>query len=245
MTATARYREYQESRRRYCGRGREPFYRLAGRYLPDDPGAVVVDAGAGAGKFAELLDLSDRYSNLYLLDGNPATVADLADRFTGAIHHVCPEPLPFEDGSVDFLHCSHLVEHLDGTALRVFLDECDRVLADGGVLVISTPLLWDAFYEDLSHVKPYGPGVFCSYLCGGGGQRSADVVSDGYRVEELVYRSRFRPPTFDGGAGHRLMPVDFVVQCSRKLAALIGFGTYERTGYTMVLRKTTENPQQR
>ena len=244
MTMTSRFREYMDSRRTYCGRGRAPFYLLAGRYLPDDPDAVVVDVGAGTGDFADLLDLANRYRNLHLLDGNRATVQELAGRFAGATHQVCPDPLPFADGTVDFLHSSHLIEHLDGSALLAFLGQCDRVLRPGGVLVMSAPLLWDLFYEDVSHVKPYTPGIFSSYLCGGGGQRSAGAVSEMYCVEELVYRNRFTRSSYIEGAGHRVIAVDLAVQACRKLAGYLGFGTYERTGYTIVLRKVATDPMQ-
>ncbi len=237
MAFTERWHNFRTARNQYCSKGRDPFFFLAGQYLPSDPEAVVVDVGPGNGRFADLLRLQERFANVHLLDGNPATVADLADRYPGAALYRCPERLPFADGTVHFLHCSHLVEHLQHQDLLRFLRECDRVLAVGAVMVVSTPLLWERFYEDLSHVKPYGPGIFLSYLCLGGDQRSAATVSRQYAIERLVYRLAFRCYLADSGLGNRYAPLDLLVQAGKKVANLLGFGRYERTGYTIVLRK--------
>jgi predicted SAM-dependent methyltransferase len=47
--------------------------------------------------------------------------------------------LPFADGSVAFIHCEDLLEHLDFEGGAAMLAECRRVLRDGGVLRILTP----------------------------------------------------------------------------------------------------------
>jgi len=237
MAFLDRWQQFRTARTAYCSKGRDPFFVLAGDYLPDDPAAVVVDVGPGNGRFADLLRLGERFANVHLLDGNPATVASLAARYPGAARYLCPEPLPFADGTVDFLHCSHLVEHLRHEDFLQFLRECDRVLAEKGVMVVSTPLMWERFYEDLSHVKPYGPGIFLSYLCEGGDQRSAETVSRRYRIEKLVYRLAFRRYLADSGLGNRYAPLDLLVQGAKKVLNVLGFGHYERTGYTIVLRK--------
>ena len=41
----------------------------------------------------------------------------------------------------------------------------DRCLKNNGYIIISTPLLWYGFYDDLSHVKPYNPEVLLKYFC--------------------------------------------------------------------------------
>ena len=56
-------------------------------------------------------------------------------------------PWPFEDNSVDELHCSHYIEHIphnvhnndkrDG--MIQFMDECYRILKPGGILTLVAP----------------------------------------------------------------------------------------------------------
>jgi len=49
------------------------------------------------------------------------------------------KPIPLEDESVDFIYCSHFIEHLTKKQLREFMKECFRVLKKGGILRLVTP----------------------------------------------------------------------------------------------------------
>jgi SAM-dependent methyltransferase len=59
--------------------------------------------------------------------------------------------LPVEDGSVDLMLCCHILEHVpdDGAAMR----EIRRVLADGGVALLQTPIALRASATD----EDFGP----------------------------------------------------------------------------------------
>lgn len=46
---------------------------------------------------------------------------------------------PFEDNSVEMIHSSHFLEHLDGDEQITFMNECCRILRPGGVLLIIVP----------------------------------------------------------------------------------------------------------
>ena len=223
-------------KKRYANKGRDPFYLLAGDYLPAEKDAVVVDVGAGFGRFAEILGLEDR-CDLRLLDGNPATVAHLSKTYRNVQEYRAPGPLPFADGTVNFVHCSHLIEHLPYPDLYRFFEEIDRVLAPGGVLAVSTPLLWEGFYEDFSHIKPYGPGIFRNYFCQQSAQRSAGNISTSYQVENLTYRYASSVSDTLSGLGSVYAPIDLFVQVMKKLGYWLGLRTYFRNGYTIVLRK--------
>lgn len=48
-------------------------------------------------------------------------------------------PLPFRDGSVDFILAEHVVEHVTTQQAWKFFEECKRVLVPGGVLRVAIP----------------------------------------------------------------------------------------------------------
>jgi len=236
MTILARWRSEFDRRQRYAVSSREPFFELATAYLPPEEDGIVVDIGAGDGSFAHSQNLALRYKNLYLLDHNAASVAVLKKEFPKAEVYSAPEKLPFDDETVSFIHLSHIVEHLEPRQLYAFLVECDRVLKDGGVLVISAPLLWDRFYDDLSHVKPYTPAVFINYLCSKRANANAEAISDSFHVHELVYR--VRAASVDDGLGSRFFTIDAALRASRVIISALGFRQYRRNGFTLVLKKS-------
>ncbi|MBN1884759.1 MAG: class I SAM-dependent methyltransferase [Candidatus Krumholzibacteriota bacterium] len=231
----ARWRRDHRDRRLHCTMDRGPFFDLAARFLPGEPGSLVVDIGAGNGAFLDRCARAGRPLELVPLDANPSSVAGLAGRFPRAALYRAPAPLPFKDGTVRFVHCSHLVEHLVGRDVYALLVEIDRVLAPGGIFAVSAPPLWPEFYDDLSHMRPFAPEVFRHYLCGGPWQRSAPAVSDRYAVAELAYRWTTAP--FDRW-GSPLAPVDFVLQGTGLLLHRLGIRRYLRNGFTLVLRKS-------
>jgi predicted SAM-dependent methyltransferase len=62
-------------------------------------------------------------------------------------------PLPFEDDSIDYILCSHLLEHLSDPLS--FIHDLYRISKDGSVIDIFVPH-FSAFttYADLTHKKP-------------------------------------------------------------------------------------------
>jgi len=235
IAAYHRWKEAHRCRRSYSTMRREPFYRVAGKYLPTDADATVIDIGAGNGLFAQLFSLDKKYRNLVLLDANMSTVRSLKTRFTNVVLYRAPEKLPFEPHRVAYVHCSHLVEHLEPMEVYKFLEEIDRILAPGGILVISTPMLHVRFYDDLSHVRPYNHSVFRRYLCQNIENRSSDSISHSYSVVELVYR--WGPADIHGIVGSPFAVVDLAVRVFTKLVSFLGIRRYAENGYTLVLRK--------
>jgi len=65
------------------------------------------------------------------------------------------EPWPWADGTIDEMHCSHMVEHLKPFERVHFVNEAFRCLKSGGKLTIATPH-WSSSraYGDLSHEWP-------------------------------------------------------------------------------------------
>jgi len=238
MNISKKYKKWKKSyrsRRLYCASDRYPFYDIAAKYLPRDTNAVIVDVGAGQGKFADYLDLSNRYENVYLLDANEATIEDVKKKYQNTILYRAPDPLPFESNSVSYVHCSHILEHLQHQELYRLLKEIDRILGNHGILVISAPILWSKFYDDLSHVRPFNPAVFFSYLCHQSKDRSTYRISHNYAVVDLVYR--YTTVDFDEGWGSTIPMLDFIIQVSKRIVSSFGFKRYKKNGFTMVLVK--------
>ena len=209
---------------------------MAAKYLPPNKNASIVDIGAGNGLFVDYLHLASKYENLSLLDGNNITVESLNKRFKNAILYKAPERLPFESHTVDYIHCSHLIEHLYYHELHQFLKEIDRTLKDNGIFIVSTPLLWDIFYNDLSHVRPYNPSVFLHYLSNISDNSSSPRISENYSALELVYRYEHFT-RFSEGWGSAIMNVDFAIQLFKKILLKLKIHKYKKTGYTLVLKK--------
>lgn len=231
------YNESYRQRKIYNTISRYPFYDLAAKYLPINSDSIVLDIGCGNGDFDNYLDLATKYKNLYLLDGNPINQECLSKQYN-FIQYIAPGQLPFDNETVSFIHCSHMIEHLSNMDLYQFIIEMDRVLSIGGYLVISTPLLWANFYDDLSHIKPYTPEVLKHYLCDKNSKevnRTRHCVSNQYDVKELVYRYRYSG--IDEGWSSTILPFDLLIKSSKIILQRMGFGQTYRNGYTMVLMK--------
>ncbi len=101
-------------------------------------GKRVLDAGCGTGYGTELLAEAG---------AKTVTGVDLAEDVLDAVRPRMPDnvsleaadlhDLPFEDDSFDLIVCFEVLEHLERPEDGI--DELTRVLADGGVLAISSP----------------------------------------------------------------------------------------------------------
>lgn len=118
----------------------------------------ILDVGCGSGVFVALDP--KRISGI---DSNPETVT-LCRRNKLDVRKGIATKLPFKDNSFDGIHCAHVIEHLQPKDAYIFLKEASRVLKKNGILVIRTPLLWDGFYNNLTHIKPYNPDAIMRYL---------------------------------------------------------------------------------
>jgi SAM-dependent methyltransferase len=85
------------------------------------------------------------------------------------VHDVTKYPWPFKTSSVDEVHCSHFLEHLDHNSnnpARVrFMNELYRVLKPGGKATIITPH-WcsNRAYGDFTHADKPVSEMFYYYL---------------------------------------------------------------------------------
>lgn len=234
-------RQQFNERKKFCTGKRDPFFAVAAEFLPKDKSSIIADIGAGTGAFIRYISSFSNCPNFYLLDANEDSILELRqlsvlNSAEHAILYRAPDFLPFNDGSVAFIHSSHLVEHLSSSDLYSFIKEIDRVLSVGGIIVISAPLLWERFYDDLSHVRPYNPSVFVNYLSSSRESASAKNISQSYEIKRLVYRYRINNDLYEFGS--RFFVIDMIIrgltQCMKKM----GFRRYVKTGYTLVMQKT-------
>lgn len=82
------------------------------------------------------------------VDSSPDCGADI-------VHDLTQMPWPFDDESVDEVHSSHFLEHLDGAERIAFMDELYRVMKPGAKAQIITPY-WTSVgaIQDPTHKWP-------------------------------------------------------------------------------------------
>lgn len=215
---------------KYATQNRDVFFEIAKKYI--DRKSLVLDIGAGNGSFARYCQRDD----FYLYDGNNDTVNNLAQEYKNCFFGTLPK-LPFSENFFDLIHCSHVVEHLEPQVFYDTLKEMDRCLKPTGYLVISAPMMWEKFYDDLSHVRPYNPNIYIRYLTEKANQNfTRKKISQNYELVELKYR--YYQIDYFG---------KFIIVHSGKKAKLLkrimkfcqdaGLRKYEKNGYTIVLKK--------
>lgn len=215
---------------KYVTHKREPFFDLALSYIKEND--KVLDVGAGNGSFSKHCNRND----FYQLDGNQNTVRELKEVYSNSFFGVLPN-LPFEDNFFNVIHCSHVVEHLAPDEFYETLKEMDRCLKKDGFLIISAPLLWSGFFNDLSHIRPYNPRVYQNYLCNNQiSSRTRSTIATNYYQEKLIFRYNLA----DNEVIYSLKKTNLIFKFFSKVLSITfrrGFQVYEKTGYTIVLKK--------
>jgi SAM-dependent methyltransferase len=151
-------------------------------------GERVLDLGCGAGRFvAALREAGADAVGVELADG---ALERARRNVPGAdLRALAPDgAIPLEDGSVDLVWCSEVLEHVPDTA--GLLSEARRVLATGGRLLVTTPshdlprralialARFDAHFDPLGqHVRFYS-------------RRSLARVLDAFAFEDVQVRAR-------------------------------------------------------
>jgi SAM-dependent methyltransferase len=151
-------------------------------------GERVLDLGCGAGRFvAALREAGADPVGVELAEG---ALERARRNVPGAdLRALAPDgAIPLEDGSVDLVWCSEVLEHVPDTA--GLLSETRRVLATGGRLLVTTPshdlprraLIALARFD--SHFDPLGQHVrFYS-------RRSLARVLDAFAFDDVRVRAR-------------------------------------------------------
>lgn len=215
---------------KYVTTKREPFFELAKELI--QPDSNVLDIGAGNGYFAEYCNRSD----FYLFDGNKENVNKLIEKHPNTFYGRLPK-LPFKDEFFDVIHCSHVIEHLTPQEVYDTLKEMDRCLTKNGYIVISAPLLWEKFYSDLTHKRPYNPEIFGAYMCNYKSKiLTMNKISCSYNLIKLQYRYLFS--SIDNSLVNTKNNL-FTRAILKLINTLknMGLKSFQKTGYTIVLKK--------
>jgi ubiquinone/menaquinone biosynthesis C-methylase UbiE len=232
-----KWKKEHKLKQKYCASARLPFFDLSLKYLPHQEDSLIVDIGAGDGLFADNLKIKKKKKyKVFLLDSNKESINNLRKKHNNALLYKAPDKLPFKDGSISFVHISHLIEHLYPEEFYIFLKELDRVLNKNGILVISAPIFWQRFYDDLSHIKPYNPEVLIKYLVNKKKNYSNKEISSSYKIIDFVYRYRSIPLVEELYA--KIFLIDIFLKLFRIVLTKLGFRRYIKNGYTIILQKS-------
>jgi ubiquinone/menaquinone biosynthesis C-methylase UbiE len=185
----------------------------------------ILDIGCGEGRFIE--HDPKRISGV---DHNMKSVSLCGDKGYDVRYGKVTE-LPFDSGSFDAVHCSHVIEHLLPGEAHQLLREMDRVLKEGGIFCLRTPLLHRGFYNDLTHIKPYNHRAILHYIrIEETRQRTLSDIPGIYRKVFFRYR---REPLFPEikktPFKHLWIFFDILYR--------FGITNTNKTGYILILRK--------
>ena len=134
-------------------------------FVPRGPGLTIADFGCGNGEIIQRMRELNPGAGYVGLDVSATALAAARARHPDAAFHRIEDggPLPLEDGSVDFVFSSEVIEHVydTGNAFR----ELARVLRQGGSLLMTTP--YHGLLKNLAillrgfdrHFDPAGPHI--------------------------------------------------------------------------------------
>lgn len=183
-----------------------------------DRKGMILDLGCGGGEFINLDP-----KRIVGIDSNKKSILICKKKRFKAVFGSVTR-LPFKKDSFNGVHCSHLIEHLYPKEAHKMLSEVSRVLKKNGIFVLSTPIFWEGFYNDFTHIKPYNPESILRYLVHNGQERTLQDVG---KFEKIDLYWRFKPISLPGQIGYLLS--NYLYQ--------FGFYSWKKDAYTMVLRK--------
>lgn len=90
------------------------------------------------------------------------------------------------DKEYDLVHCSHVIEHFGYPQVAQLLDFLVASTKIGCAVILRSPLMYDKFYYDLDHIRPYPPRAIERYFSAPQTQRvgKADI-----NIEKVWYRT--------------------------------------------------------
>jgi 2-polyprenyl-3-methyl-5-hydroxy-6-metoxy-1,4-benzoquinol methylase len=150
----------------------DPYDSYLRGWLPDDPGAPIVDVACGYGRLIRYF-AKRGYTNVRGVDISPEQV-EIARNISPRVElGSVVEFLGRNRGQFALVTALDIVEHLSKNEVLPFLDACHGALRSGGTLIIQTPNAdspWSVGvrYGDFTHEVCLGPQVLKTLLsvCG-------------------------------------------------------------------------------
>lgn len=198
------------------------------------PAQVVLDVGCGFGEKLQLL--RDHGYNVVGVDVNQEAIrANLAAGF----RCVLPEEFDACEARYDVILMSHIIEHFAPAGLLHFMDHYLDRLKLGGHLIILSPLLWDRFYDDFDHVKPYPPNAIMEVFCVDRPQAQFQGRNRLQMLDVAVRRCAFSLPSWSFLGTNRMRGVikRFIHYCSRALYRISGGAIGCTNGWVGLFKK--------
>lgn len=125
--------------------------KILSKYIPFH--SKILDVGCGIGENLQLMQTLG-YTSVYGVDVSELMVAISSKKGFNA---VCVNNIAELPPSFDVLLFSHVLEHINFPEIQVFLENYFKLCNNNAHVIIIMPVLYDAFFNDIDHIKPYYP----------------------------------------------------------------------------------------
>jgi ubiquinone/menaquinone biosynthesis C-methylase UbiE len=140
---------YFDTRFKYS-KNRDYIWKVLCKYLQQfiPEGAKVLDAGAGYCYFINNIEVGEKYA----LDSDREVLNYADDNVNKIVGNA--ESTRFEDGFFDVIFSSNLLEHLSTNEILNTLNEFNRIIKEGGRVIIISPnfkYCFRVYFDDFTH----------------------------------------------------------------------------------------------
>lgn len=119
------------------------------RYVKPD--ALILDVGCGLGHNLTLLK-----NNGYLNAGGVDISIEMLTRTKEKGHLTfTADDLKSQQNKFDVILFSHILEHIEYRDIQKFLESYLKLAKPDSLVIVCMPLMYDGFYHDVDHIKPY------------------------------------------------------------------------------------------